>query len=549
MRPAERVIAELVDDLVADDPLLATTLGRPDGLEELTSFSATAVAARVDLARRGIERLEPVAAAGPADRPPDVDAADAAVFLPALRRLVRRFELRRVHRTSPDLYLDGVYEALMPLLMRDLAPEDERVRALDSRLRALPGMFEEARANLEPGLPRVFVEKAIDFCGDLVELADTAVRDFAAEIQRSGALDAASAVAVDALTSFRDFLRDDLLPVSVSGCAAGRAVLEDVLRYEHMLDETPEQIAALGRSLVAETQAEMNELAATMGHGDARTAVAAVRAAHPTFDDLVPAYRRAVLEARAYLTSHDLVTLAEGEQLEVIATPRCLRGLLPFAAYDPPGPFAGRQLGFYYVTPPPRGDVATLAAHPMASMPTTGVHEAYPGHHVQLTRANSAPRFARRVAGATGGGNLLVEGWAFYCEEMMERQGFLAAPEVRLMRLNDQVWRACRVMIDAEIATGRMRFSEAVDVLVREALMDPRLAELEVRWYVENPGEPMSYLLGKREVVALSRDFARTRTASLKAFHDSLLDWGSVSPRLIAWGLGLGPRPAAFRAA
>jgi len=273
-----------------------------------------------------------------------------------------------------------------------------------------------------------------------------------------------------------------------------------------------------------------------------------VRAAHPAFDDLVPEYRRAVSAARDFVVTHDLVTLVEGAELEVTATPEYLRNVLPFAAYDPPGPFAARQLGYYYVTPPPPGDAAGLAAHPMASMPTTGVHEAFPGHHVQLTRANRAPSLARRLAGAYEGGDLLAEGWAFYCEEMMERQGFLAAPEVRLMRLNDQVWRACRVVIDAEVAVGRMPFTEAVDLLVREARMDPRLADLEVRRYVENPGTPMSYLLGKREVIALAREFARTRSASLKVFHDALLDWGSVSPRLIAWGLGLGPRPAAFAA-
>jgi uncharacterized protein (DUF885 family) len=87
-----------------------------------------------------------------------------------------------------------------------------------------------------------------------------------------------------------------------------------------------------------------------------------------------------------------------------------------------------------------------------------------------------------------------------------------------------------------------------VALLVREARMEPRLADLEVRWYVESPGQPMSYLLGKREVVALAKAFARSRSASLKSFHDALLDWGSVSPRLIAWGLGLGRRPAAFDA-
>jgi uncharacterized protein (DUF885 family) len=517
-------------------------------LGALPSFSPAAIAARVTRARRGIEQLAPIAASGPLGGPPGADAADAAVFLPVLWRVVRGLELRRVHQTAPGWYLDAAFEALMPLLMRDLAPEDERVRALDARLHALPGMLEEARANLEPGLPRVFVEKGIDFSAGLIELAGDAVRAFAAGIERAGALDAASAAAVDALAGYRDFLREKLLPVSVDGCGAGRAVLDDILRREHMLDETPEQIAALGRRLIAETQAEMRAIAASMGAGDADTAVAAVRAVHPSLDGLLPEYRRAVFAARDFVVAHDLVTLAEGAELEVGPTPACLRDTLPFAAYDPPGPFADRQLGFYYVTPPPSGDAASLAAHATASMPATGVHEAFPGHHVQLTRANRAPSLARRLAGAHGGGYLLVEGWAFYCEEMMETQGFLGAPEVRLMRLNDQVWRACRVVIDAEVATGRMTFDEAATLLAREARMEPRLADLEVRWYVEEPGQAMSYLLGKREVTALAQSFARTRTASLKTFHDALLDWGCVSPRLIAWGLGLGQRPAAFGA-
>ncbi len=550
MTDVERVIAGLVEASVADDPVLATGLGRGDGLDELTSFSPTAVAARVALARRGLGELEPVAAAGPVDRPPTADAADAAVMVTTLRSLVRNLALRRVHEVVPSFYLHKVEEALMPLLMRDLAPEDERLRALEARLRALPGLLEEARANLQPGLPRVFVEQAVDFAGGLLELVGTTVREFAADAGRAGVLDGAAAVAHAAMAGFRDHLHDHLQPLSVDGCGAGRVVLDDILRHEHMLDETPEQIAATGRALVADTQAEMKELAAAMGAAGIDAAIAAVRAAHPRLDELVPEYRHAVDEARAYVVSHDLVTLASGEELRVVATPRCLRGVLPFAAYDPPGPFARRQLGYYYVTPP-HGLAddeldGALAAHPLASMPTTGVHEAYPGHHVQLTRANRAPSLARRVAAAYGGGNLLTEGWAFYCEEMMERQGFLAAPEVRLMRLNDQVWRACRVVIDAEVATNRMTFSEAVDLLVREAHMDRRLAEVEVHWYVENPGDPMSYLLGKREVLELARSFAARRTTSLKTFHDALLDWGCVSPRLIAWGLGLAERPAAF---
>jgi hypothetical protein len=550
MRGVEQVIAGLVDELVAGDPVLATGLGLCDGLDALASFSPAAVAARVALAHRGLEQLEPVAAEGPADEPPSADAADAAVSIPFLRRLLRRYELRRVHRVLPGFYLDHIADALIPLMMRDLAPDGERLRALEARLSAVSGLLEEARANLEPGLPAAFVEKAIYLADGLLELVGATARDFARDLGSPGALDVASAAAQRGLTGFRDHLRDQLLPVSVAACGAGRAVVGDILRYEHMLDETPEQIAAVGRGLIAETQAEMKELATAMGHADVGAAVAAVRVARPRLEELVPGYERAVQEARAYVVSHDLVTLADGEELRVLATPRCLRSVLPFAAYDAPGPFAERQLGFYYVTPPEGAPGAALdaalAAHPSASMPTTGVHEAYPGHHVQLTRSNRAPTLARRVAGLYDGGNLLAEGWAFYCEEMMERQGFLAAPEVRLMRLNDQVWRACRVVIDAEIAIGRMTFAEAVELLAREARMERRLARMEVHWYVENPGDPMSYLLGKREVVGLARVFARSRTASLKVFHDALLDWGCVSPRLIAWGLGLAGRPATF---
>ena len=136
-------------------------------------------------------------------------------------------------------------------------------------------------------------------------------------------------------------------------------------------------------------------------------------------------------------------------------------------------------------------------------MPTVGVHEAYPGHHTQFGRANRAATLARRVAFIPDGGMLLIEGWAFYCEEMMEAQGFLAAPAVRLMRLNDQLWRACRVVIDMELNLGLMSFDQAVDFLSSEAHIERPSAELEVRWYSGAPGYPMAYLIGKREIMAL----------------------------------------------
>ena len=359
-------------------------------------------------------------------------------------------------------------------------------------------------------------------------------------------------MACTALAAFREHLRDGLLPGAAVECGAGRAVLEDILRWEHVLDDTPEELARYGREVLAETKDGMEEVAAELGHCDAASAVAACQADHPAPEDLVAAYRRAVEAARAHVVVRGIVTMPAGEELTVVATPTFLRSMLPFAAYDPPGSYDARQLGFYYVTPPRDGLSgpeleAALRSHPRASLATTGVHEAYPGHHLQLVSANRATTLARRIAHIPNGGNILVEGWAFYCEELTQQQGLLVDLATRLMRLNDQVWRACRVVIDGELHLGLVDLPAAVDHLCAEAHMNRYEAKLECRRYAGELGQAMSYLLGKREVQRLAALFERRRGGSLRDFHDELLGWGCLPPAVVAWGMGLAAPPQAAR--
>jgi len=541
-----RAVQDLVDDLVADDPVLGTVLGMTEGAGRLPSWSAAALERRCELLHAHERRLTPLLAAEHTGA-----AVDAFAALQVVRRRLRLLELRRAPQRHPGAVLE-VAAAVFPLLVRELGTTGERVEALASRLAAVPQLLAEATEALEPGPSAAAVESGIDFAEGLLDLAGPTARAFAASVGREGAVDEASAAALAALAGFRDFLRDELAPTATDECAAGDGVLADILLWEHALDEPPEALAAYGREVLSETRAAMEEIAAAAGYAGAAEAVAAGQALTPTAAGLVDDYRRAVEEARAFVVAHDIAGLPPGEELEVVATPLFLRSLLPFAAYDAPGPFAERQLGFYYVTPPP-GDLgeeevrAILRGHSLASLRTTGVHEAYPGHHLQLVSANFAPTLARRIAGLPDGGNLLVEGWAFYCEELMDREGFLDDPVVRLMRLNDQLWRACRVVIDVELHSDRMGLAEAVDFLVREASMNRREAELECRRYAEEPGQAMSYLLGKREVTRLAERWSGERGGTLRAFHDELLSWGSLPPAAIAWGMGLGPRPAAAR--
>ena len=532
------LVQRLVDRVAAADPVVATQLGLADHAGELPDLSAPALAAYLADVKQLLGGLDRAAAGAAGD-----DAIDAATGGQIARRVVRAFEMRRVQHAVPGLYLEAAYGVLL-LMIKEIGTPAERIDALAGRLRALPGVLEEGLANLRGPLPLPFVAAALDAVPGIAELVGEAAPRAAADLGLPGALDEPARAAAAAVARFGGELRSRYLPDATPEVAGGRELLVDILGHEHLLDETPEQIAAVGRAAITDTRAAMTELAAAMGHGSVAAAVAAVQADRPALGELLGSYRDALAAARRFVVEHDIATLAPGEELVVEPTPAALRGSLPFAAYEGAGPYDRLQRGFYWVTVP-SGDLPdehlarALAGHPFASMPTVGVHEAYPGHHTQFCRANRASTLARRVAFIPDGGMLLIEGWAFYCEEMMEAQGFLAAPDVRLMRLNDQLWRACRVVIDMELNLGLMSFDEAVDFLSGEAHIDRPKAELEVRWYAAAPGYPMAYLIGKREIMALARDFARRRSPALKAFHDELLEWGATTPALIRRGMGL----------
>ena len=161
----------------------------------------------------------------------------------------------------------------------------------------------------------------------------------------------------------------------------------------------------------------------------------------------------------------------------------------------------------------------------------TALHEGYPGHHLQLSVANRIESLVRRQLGTT----VFIEGWALYCEEMMEEEGFLADPRNVLFRLKDQLWRACRVVIDVGLHCSGMSFDEAVDMLVGVAKLERENAAAEVRRYTKTPTQPMSYLIGKKQILELreERRAAEGRRFNLKRFHDRLLSFGSIPVAMI----------------
>ena len=263
------------------------------------------------------------------------------------------------------------------------------------------------------------------------------------------------------------------------------------------------------------------------------------------FEAALAGYKEAMFRARDYIAEHDLATLPTDDVLEVVPTPRHMRSLLPLAAYFDPAAFDRPARGTYVVTPSVDDTPGAMNEHNWSSMVNTSVHEAYPGHHLQLTAALSTPTPARLMIEAPE----FVEGWGMYCEQMMVEEGFEDSPERRVMVATDAIWRAARIILDIRLHRGEISLEDGVEFLIEHTGFERPVARSEVRRYTTTPGYNLSYLLGKILLLRLRADEAARLGSdySLKDFHDALLYSGSLPVsfhrRLLA-GEGGGPTPA-----
>jgi uncharacterized protein (DUF885 family) len=206
-----------------------------------------------------------------------------------------------------------------------------------------------------------------------------------------------------------------------------------------------------------------------------------------------------------------------------------------------PGFLEKDQEGIFVVTPVdedagPEAAEQKLRGHPLASIPVTALHEAYPGHHLQLTFANQVGSLPRKLGGFLS--TLFIEGWAFYCEELMEELGDIDQPIQKLARLQAQLWRAARIVLDVSLHTGEATVEEAIDFLVEQAGLEPGDATAEVRRYTQSPTQPQSYLMGKLQILEIVDEYKRRHPdASLREMHDAILGCGSLPPRLMRLSL------------
>jgi uncharacterized protein (DUF885 family) len=508
-------------------PTTATELGihaYDDRLDDLSEPALREYTAQLRAFRRRFETLGSVSLANGA-------AIDRALILAEIDDNLLSLESIRDWERDPSYYVTTPLFSIFLLVSRDFAPLEERVRNLTSRLEQLPDLLAAGRANLRQP-PHVLTEIAIEETEGAIEFCSTLIPHLSRYLAKTPRpLVRASSRASRALYEYLDFLRDDLILVSTGDLGIGAANFSEKLRLEHMLPYSLEEVLEKGESVFAETERELVEWARRIDPGSGWRLIAeAARRDYPSRSRLLFAYRKEVARLRRFVREQDLVTLPE-DDCDVMETPPFDRALNNYAAYVSPGPFEDNQRGQFWVTPvdmhaPRAAQIEQLAEHCNYLYPITAAHEAYPGHHVQLVRANQVGSRWRKHFSSS----LFAEGWALYCEELVGEAGYYAEPRMKLFQLKDRLWRAARVAIEIGLHCYGMSLDEAARYLVDKVGMTPTAARAETRRYAAEPTQPLSYLIGELEVFKLRERFSSLK---LREFHDLLLSSGTIPFALV----------------
>jgi uncharacterized protein (DUF885 family) len=493
--------------------------------------------------------------------------ADARVKLEALDGLTREEEIdRRVLLAqvdalrfdeeeldelswSPIVYSYLVGGGLFGLLSREFAPLAERLTSAAGRMEGIPSVLAAARDNLTSGrgraVSRFHAEKAIatmpgvgDLCRTAAEMANASEVD---ERLRARVLTTAEAAAA-AVDGFTAWLSDELLPTVDGDFRLGRDLYER--KFHHMLKATitPDELERRAAAAYEEVRAEMHRLARelwpTWVGGESmpsddealtRRVLDAIAADHPRADDLLDYCRAENERIEAFIRERDLVGLAE-EPLKIIWTPPFLRAF-GGAMLIPPGPLDSGLDSFFAITPPPEDWTdeqveSMLRENNARQLRLLTIHEAVPGHYLQLAWSNRCDSLPRSVFGS----GVFAEGWAVYVTQVMMDVGYGADdPALKLVHWKFFLRAITNTLMDIRIHAGSMTEEEAMTLMVEGGFQER--SEASEKWSRARLSSTQlcEYFLGFSEMTELEQEERRRRTDAFawRPFLESVLSHGT----------------------
>ncbi len=548
----QKIAHDYVEQYLRANPEQATELGdhRFDG--ELTDYSSEAQAKNLATQKEFRDKLNAIEGS----QLTGANNVDFRILKENIDYEIFRGEELKESVWDPLVYMQSLANSLYLLVARDFAPAEQRIASLRQRIEKIPGVIAQAKANLQH-TPRIHTETAIEQTQGAINLVRTDLTpllDQAPQLKKD--LAPLQDKTAAALEDYKKWLQKDLLPRSDGNFRLGAQKYRKKLHFALASDLSMEEIMKRARTDLQQTQTAIYETALPLykkyfPNADEKTladkhkvtvaVLDKLAEQHPNDGTVVDFAKTVVAEATAFVKQHDLVTIPN-VPLDVIAMPEFKRGVA-IAYCDAAGPLEKNGKTFFAVAPTPKDwskerKESFFREYNNYMIRDLTVHEAMPGHYLQLAHANEfhAPTLVRAIFQS----GTFIEGWAVYCEQMMAEQGY-GGPEVKMQQLKMRLRAIANAILDQSIHAGNMTEQEAMDLMMKQTFQQEGEAVAKWKRARLTSAQLSTYFVGVTEHLDL-RAAEQKKLGSdfnLKKYNDQVIAYGSPPVKYVRELMGL----------
>ncbi len=547
----EGLAKNYIDKLMQMKPEWATGLGDHRYDSKLSDYSMAGIQADRTFNKTYLDSLATINlnALNPAN------TIDYKIMKTNLESWLFQIDTLRDYEWNPLNY--NVGGAVYGLLAREFAPMKDRLISVRERLKGIPAVLAAARANLK-NPPRIHTETAIRQNPGTISMIRDELKTYLDQVpELKDEFAPIQAEAVKALEEYGQWMEKELLPTATGEFRLGDEKFRRKLYYSLESDLTKEDILASGEEDLNVTQTKMYETALplfktffpnitdTKALDDRKAVIKAVlnklADTHPTNATIVDLANQNLQTTTDFVRSHNLMTVPD-EPVKIIVMPEFQRGVA-VAYCDAPGPLEKNGETFYSISPTPADWTkerveSFFREYNNYMLQNLTIHEAMPGHYLQLAHANKfkAPTMVRAIFGS----GTFVEGWATYAEQLMVEKGY-GGPEVKMQQLKMRLRLIINSIIDQKIHTANMSEKEAIDLMMNEGFQEEGEAAGKWRRACMSSTQLSTYYVGNTEINRLRKAYEAKHgpNVDMKTMHDAILSVGSPAPKYVKEALGL----------
>jgi len=472
---------------------------------------------------------------------------DFEIFKQELTRTIWLAENTHPFEEDPRIYNGYINDSVYLLLAQSTLPKETNVANAIARTAQIPKIIATAQGNLRRP-PRPILETAIRQNRGAISFYESGILELAGETRQRDTLKAAAALVADKLKDYQKFLEGDLMARANGDWRLGRKKF--ARKLELVLDAglTAGEVLADAEAEFARVQGDMYVIARQLWSRyfpkvplpaddvEGRRAtiskvIDAIGQEHGKPEDLVQDARATVDRIKAFIREHDILRLPDPDHCQVIEMPEFKRGN-SLAYLESAPPLDPRAASFYAISPPPTDWEAQrvksfLEEYNRHMLQILTIHEAYPGHYVQLEYSNRTRSLIRRVLGS----GVFIEGWAVYTEQTMLDQGYGERDlALRLSQLKFYLRAVANAILDHQMHCRKMTDEGALKFLTEGAFQSEGEARLKIIRAKQSSVQLSTYFVGRMAHYRLRQRTERELGGqfNLGRYHEAVLDHGSV---------------------